>query len=293
LPPIPGWTARLAAGFLALIFLLCAGCADVDAFRLAGLPPEVAVGAKLLHEGKDAAAAAEFDKAIARDPHSAILYAAIAQDTCNQMNKPDLALRYAERGLQAVPNASKADRVRLLGAAANACAALGDYAKAVRYGRAALALLPDDPLVRNNLAYELAEQAASRQELQEALSLATSAVDAARADPDVKDEDMGVYLDTLGWVQYKLGAYDKAAPLLAQAADLAPTYAEILYHLASAYKALGRDAQARIALDRAEKALAGQDAPKPQLRAMMDDLRARLSPPAPAAAGSNPSPSTR
>lgn len=248
----------------------------VEALRSASLPPEVATGAKLLHEGKETEAVAEFDKAVARNPSSPMVYYAIAQETCNQMNKPDLALRYAERGLQATLKAPRMERARLFEAAAAACAGLGDYAKAVGYSRSALALEPDNPLIKNDLAYELAELGANRQDLEEALTLATAAVQSAAGMSDLKDENMGVLLDTLGWVHYKLGEYPKAAALLAQAADLAPSYPDIYYHLARAYKALGQDEPARVALDRADKSLAAQDAPKPQLKTMIDELRSQL-----------------
>jgi Flp pilus assembly protein TadD len=58
-------------------------------------------------------------------------------------------------------------------------------------------------------------------------------------------------LDTLGWVQYRRGAYQEASQSLAKAADLAPTIAPIQYHLGMAYARLGRKDDATLALRRA------------------------------------------
>ncbi len=268
----------LAIGSICLAVLLNAGCATLKALRADPIPPEVGAGAKLLHEGKDEAAMAEFDKAIAKDPSSALVYAMIAQEACVQLNRPAMGLRYAEQGLKAAPKATKLDRARLNVAAANACAGLGNYAKAVEYNRAALELAPDSAEQKNNLAYTLAELGANQNDLEEALGLAKQAVEAARDDPNSKEEGLGIYLDTLGWVYFKLSRYSDAASALAQAADLAPMYPDIHYHLARAYKADGKDDQAHTALDRAESALQSLGGPKPQLRALISELRAQLPP---------------
>lgn len=52
------------------------------------------------------------------------------------------------------------------------------------------------------------------------------------------------YLDSLGWVEYKLGNFKKAAQLLTMAYQFFPG-AEIEAHLAATYQALGKQARAR------------------------------------------------
>ena len=80
------------------------------------------------------------------------------------------------------------------------------------------------------------------QDLPRALLLAQSARDAAPQDPQIAD--------TLGWVQYKQGAYPSAEALLREAAEKLPTNAEVLYHLGMAQAKLGKNAEARASLQK-------------------------------------------
>jgi tetratricopeptide (TPR) repeat protein len=91
----------------------------------------------------------------------------------------------------------------------------------------------------NNLAWMLAEEG---KDLARAFLLAQAARDAAPEDPQIAD--------TLGWVLYKQGAYPRAAALFQEAADKLPTNAEVLYHLGLAQARLGKNAEARAALEK-------------------------------------------
>jgi Flp pilus assembly protein TadD len=61
-------------------------------------------------------------------------------------------------------------------------------------------------------------------------------------------------IDTRGWILYRQGSADRALPLLEEAASLAPSTAEIQYHLGVVYAHLGKRAEARRALEQALKA---------------------------------------
>jgi Tfp pilus assembly protein PilF len=79
-------------------------------------------------------------------------------------------------------------------------------------------------------------------DLARAFLLAQAARDAAPQDPQIAD--------TLGWVLYKQGAYPRAAALFSEAAERLPTNAEVLYHLGLAEAKLGKNAEARAALQK-------------------------------------------
>jgi len=57
-------------------------------------------------------------------------------------------------------------------------------------------------------------------------------------------------LDTLGWIQYRRGAYVDAEKTLSRAADKAPNNATLRYHLGMTYYQLGRKEDAIASLKR-------------------------------------------
>jgi tetratricopeptide (TPR) repeat protein len=117
---------------------------------------------------------------------------------------------------------------------------MGQVDKAVESYRRALAINEKDVASLNNLAWVLAEL---RKKPDEALPLATKAEQLAPGSPEV--------LDTLGWIQYRRGAYDDAAKSLSRALERAAGNGTIQYHLGMTYARLGRKADAVSALRRA------------------------------------------
>jgi tetratricopeptide (TPR) repeat protein len=115
-------------------------------------------------------------------------------------------------------------------------AAISAYREGLRRG-------PDDPLLLNNLAYVLAQTPSS---LPEAATLSERAYKRAPRNAAI--------VDTHGWILYQQGSADRALPLLEEAARLAPSTAEIQYHLGVVYAHLGRRAEARRALEQALRA---------------------------------------
>jgi len=117
---------------------------------------------------------------------------------------------------------------------------LGQVDKAVDSYRRALAINEKDVASLNNLAWVLAEL---RKKPDEALPLATKAEQLAPGSPEV--------LDTLGWIQYRRGAYGDAEKALSRAVERGGGNGTIQYHLGMTYARLGRKADAVSALRRA------------------------------------------
>jgi len=100
--------------------------------------------------------------------------------------------------------------------------------------KAALEKNPNDPYTLNYLGYWWADDGRN---LDEAIKLIEQAV---RLRPR-----SGYFVDSLGWVHYKLGNYDLAVAFLEKATMLEPMDAVITGHLGDAYWETGRDAEAR------------------------------------------------
>jgi tetratricopeptide (TPR) repeat protein len=99
--------------------------------------------------------------------------------------------------------------------------------------RQALAVDPNSAMTLNYLGYMLANHGLK---LNEALQFIQHAV---RLDPE-----NGAYLDSLGWVQYKLGHYPQAQQSLEKAIALMPTDPTVHDHLGEVYAATGNLQQA-------------------------------------------------
>lgn len=96
--------------------------------------------------------------------------------------------------------------------------------KAVQYYDKAVQLKPNSAEVLNNYAYLLAELNTN---IEKAYELALKAVNLEPSNPS--------YLDTLGWVYYRLKKFDEAKNYLQKALKLAPNVGEIHYHIGKLY----------------------------------------------------------
>jgi tetratricopeptide (TPR) repeat protein len=106
--------------------------------------------------------------------------------------------------------------------------------------RKALELNPGQPQVLNYLGYSFVEMGIN---LDEALGMIEEAVEA--------QPDSGYIVDSLGWVQYRLGQYEKAVVNLEKATELMPVDPIINDHLGDAYWAVGRKIEAEFQWHRA------------------------------------------
>jgi tetratricopeptide (TPR) repeat protein len=103
-----------------------------------------------------------------------------------------------------------------------------------------LEINPQAAVAANNLAYLYSEQGANPER---ALELAQRAKEIAPEDPSISD--------TLGWILYKRGLYQRALGLLQDSAQKLPGNAEVHYHLGMTLYQLQDRAGAERALSRA------------------------------------------
>ena len=119
---------------------------------------------------------------------------------------------------------------------------LGFRDKSIHLYEIILALEPDNILMMNNLAYVLAVQGKELPRAKE-LALKVVALEPANAG----------YLDTLGWVLYRMAEYEEARKVLEKAAELEPREAEIVDHLGKVYEKLGNLEKAAEMEEKAKK----------------------------------------
>lgn len=100
--------------------------------------------------------------------------------------------------------------------------------------KALLAQDPEHAAAHNYLGYLYAER---KEHLDEAEAHIKKAL-------EIKPDD-GYYLDSLGWVHYQQGEYQKALDVLLKANQLIANEAVVLEHIADTYVALGQRAKAR------------------------------------------------
>jgi len=109
----------------------------------------------------------------------------------------------------------------------------GQTDKALAQMRAVLALNADNAAAMNFIGYLLAEK---RKDLAEAERLVQRALELR--------PDTGSFLDSLGWVYFQRGEYQRAVEALERASMLEPDEPVILEHLGDAYREVSRSAEA-------------------------------------------------
>lgn len=117
---------------------------------------------------------------------------------------------------------------------------LKNWAQAEKDLQTALLFEPDQPYVLNYLGYSWADQGINLDKAAEMIEKA------ARLKPDD-----GAIIDSLGWIYFRMGQYNKAVATLEKAIQLAPTEPEINDHLGDAYWNVGRKSEAQFQWKRA------------------------------------------
>jgi len=117
----------------------------------------------------------------------------------------------------------------------------GNDKKSFEIFEKAMKLWPNDAEIANYLGYFYAERNVN---LERALELTQMAV--------AKEPRNAAFVDSLGWVYYKLGNIEKAIEYLRRSAYLQPADGTVRLHLGLAYLKSGRLEEARIELEKAK-----------------------------------------
>jgi len=118
-----------------------------------------------------------------------------------------------------------------------------DYKQAVETYKSLLKRFGSSPVVRNNVAYLYAEHSKDKKELEAARNMIQEVL--ARHPGDAN------FLDTAGWIEYRLGRVDAAWAYLQDAVSKAPDTGIIQLHCAVVSRDLGHEEEADAYLEKA------------------------------------------
>lgn len=194
-------------------------------------PQPYLVEARYFESQEEYQQAAEFYQlAMDKQPSASVIspYAEVLQ----KAGKEAEALTLLESGIETFPS-DRQLRLRL----ALLQQAKGDNDKARANYEKLLDSMPDNTLVLNNLAwlyYEIGDE--------RAISMARKAYNLA--------PENAAIVDTYGWIMLKAGNHEESLPILEKAHQLQPDSEEIALHLAEAYRAVGKNAEAQRILEK-------------------------------------------
>ena len=151
----------------------------------------------------------------------------------------DQAVQIVKNGL--VVNPESEELYMLLASVRSSQGALDEVISAYE---SVLRLNPKNVLAANNLAVLLVDHKGDSQSLQKAFALSRDFE---------KETPHPLFLDTLGWVRFKMGQQEDAIRLLKDAAAKAPEIPVLNYHLGIAFFQTGKRAEARTYLSKALK----------------------------------------
>ena len=114
----------------------------------------------------------------------------------------------------------------------------GKLDEALKEAEALNGVLPDNPVLLNNLAWLYGTKKSPK-----AIELGERALALAPLSADV--------MDTLGWIHLNQGSAPRSVELLGKASEIAPKSPEIAYHYAAALRKTGDTAKAKAVLSHA------------------------------------------
>lgn len=226
-------------------------------------PPSPALAAKraevLFRAGRQPEALRHLeDLAGARDPHSALA----AAEAYQRLDKYPESIPVLEKLVARPEPGPKAPGSKaahfLLGAAYERS---GKRDQAVAEFRRLLEADPDYHAALNYLGYMFAERG---ENLDEARKLVEKAV--------ALEPDNGAYVDSLGWVYYRLGRFEQARATLERATRLETADGTVHEHLGDVYGAMGERERAGEAYRRAIELETGDPAKADAVRRKLDSL---------------------
>ncbi|HMF86381.1 MAG TPA: tetratricopeptide repeat protein [Nitrospiraceae bacterium] len=153
--------------------------------------------------------------------------------------QPDQAVQVIQAGLKANPYSEELHMLL-----ASAYFTQGQIDLAITAYEGALRVNSRNVFVANNLAVLLIDYKGDPQSLQKAFALSRDFE---------KDAPHPLFLDTLGWVRFKMGQQDEGLRLMKNAVAKSPEVPSLNYHLGIAYHQSGKTAEARTYLSKALK----------------------------------------
>ncbi len=153
--------------------------------------------------------------------------------------QPDRAIQVIQAGLKANPDSEELQMLL-----ASAYSTQGQIDDAITAYDGAMRLNPLNMLAANNLAVLLVDYKRDPQNLQKAFELSRNFE---------KDVPHPLFLDTLGWVRFKMGQQEEGVRLMKDAVAKSPEVPMLNYHLGMAFYQSGNTAEARAYLSKALK----------------------------------------
>jgi predicted Zn-dependent protease len=153
--------------------------------------------------------------------------------------KPEMAAQIVEDGLKANPESEE-----LYMLLASARSELGQIDSAMAAYDTVLRLNPRNVLAANNLAVLLVDRKGDPSSLLKAFALSRDFE---------RDAPHPLFIDTLGWVRFKMGQQEEAIRLMKYAVAKSPELSVLNYHLGIAFFQSGKLAEARTYLSKALK----------------------------------------
>lgn len=130
--------------------------------------------------------------------------------------------------------ANREFRSSVYGTLGDALSSLDRWEDARQAYENALRMNANNDIVLNNFAYYLSQR---EEDIEQALEMAEQALEV--------EPDNAAYLDTYGWIFYKLGNYEKAEQYIKASVDTGNASATVYEHLGDVYAAQGNETEAR------------------------------------------------
>lgn len=185
-------------------------------------------GISLVHQDSLSACLSWLENALELNPEDALGNYYLGT-VLNQLNRPEEAIPHLRTALK-----TRTNWVSALTALAGAYESLKAYPLADSLYTAAIKLDSTNALVLNNYGYSLSVRGIR---LDEAAGMARKAIG--------KDPENGAYQDTMGWILFRMGDYEKARPYLEKAFKLRENSADVIEHLGDLYDKLQMKEEAK------------------------------------------------
>lgn len=179
------------------------------------------LGFTFLDTGKEDSAAVIYQKALNFYPDDATILGFYGS-TLQQLERYDEAIAPLEKSLKSNP-----DNINAISSLAVVYESLSRFDGADSLYESAIKRFPENALLLNNYSYSLCER---NIRLNEALEMVKKALEIT--------PDNGAYLDTIGWIYYKLKNYNEAEKYIKKAIQVRENSAVVYEHLGDVYFAL-------------------------------------------------------